>query len=35
MDRGDAIIAVALAAYVFGTFGVIFYLGADALMEFL
>jgi hypothetical protein len=35
MDREVVMMALTLAAYVFGTFGVILYLGADALMELL
>jgi hypothetical protein len=35
MVREALITALGLAAFVFGTFGAILYLGADALMEFL
>jgi hypothetical protein len=34
MAREAPITALALAAFVFGTFGTTLYLGADAFMEF-
>jgi hypothetical protein len=35
MDREALIMLVALAAFVFSTFGAVLYLGADALTELL